>query len=158
MKKLIRNIAIIFFSIFTLVIALFFSSEWLFPEWNGSYDLGNNLYVMDWEKGTKIIVHCSNKRGKTCYGGSPVIPHNYPREAYVKSAKANDKWIIVKAIKTENNSTCYYLVDKSFDIEGLDWQKNNCDSIIQSHIKEYFDLKIFYEDLKNKKIDFSFDD
>ena len=131
------------------MVALFFSSEWLFPEWNGSYYLGNNLYMMDWERGNKIIVHCSNKSGRTCYGGSPVIPHNYPREVYVQSAKADDKWIIVKAITTEDNNVCYYLIDKSFNIKGLDWDVVNCDSIIQSQITGPLD-SLNFEQLKNK--------
>ena len=44
---------------------------------------------MGWEIGTNIIVHWSNEEGRTCYGGSPVIPHKNPREVFVKSAKTN---------------------------------------------------------------------
>ncbi|MEA4937929.1 MAG: hypothetical protein VB102_15020 [Paludibacter sp.] len=149
MKKKIKNITIIISTILFLTVTLFFSSDWFFPEWNGSYYLGNNLYLMDWEKGNKIIVHCKNKRGRTCYGGSPVIPHNYPREVYVLSAKADDKWIIVKAITTEDNNVCYYLIDKSFNINGLDWEIVNCDSIIQSQITGPLD-SLNFEHLKNK--------
>lgn len=148
MKKTNKIFAIILSTIIFLV-GFFFSSEWLFPEWNGSYDLGKNLYMMDWEKGNKIIVHCSNKSGRTCYGGFPIIPHNYPREVYVQSAKADDKWIIVKAITTEDNNVCYYLIDKSFNIEGLDWEVVNCDSIIQCQITGPLD-SLKFERLKNK--------
>jgi hypothetical protein len=149
MKKTIKNITIIFSTILFLTVTLFFSSDWLFPEWNGSYYLGNNLYLIDWEKDNKIIVYCSNKRGRTCYGGAPVIPHNYPREVYVQSAKADDKWIIVKAITTENNHYCYYMIDKSFSIDGLNWEVTNCDSIIQSQITGPLD-SLNFEQLKNK--------
>ncbi len=158
MRKLLKYILIFILSFFLFVVALDYSSNWLFPKWNGSYDLGNNLYMMDWEKGNRIIVYCGRKKGRTCYGGSYVIPHSSLKEVYVKTAKANDRWIIVKAVTTEDNRPCYYLIDKSFDIKGLDCSTDNCDSIIQSHIKEYYDLEMFYEDLKNKKIDFSFDD
>jgi hypothetical protein len=156
MKKVIKITAITISIIFALLFILFFSSEWLFPEWNGSYDLGNGLYMMDWERGNRIIVHCSNKEGRTCYGGSPVIPHNYPREVYVKDAKANQEWIIVKAVMTENNQPCYYLIDKSFNIEGLNWGIDNCDSIIQSHIISTIDSLDFEKKLRQRKIDLTF--
>lgn len=104
---------------------------------------------MEWEKGNKIIVHCNNKRGRTCYGGSPVIPHNYPREVYVQSAKADDKWIIVKAITTVDNNYCYYLINKSFSTDGLNWEVTNCDSIIQSQITGPLD-SLDFEQLKNE--------
>ena len=74
--------------------------------------------MMDWERGNKIIVYCSRKTGRTCSGGSPVIPHEHPREVYVKSAKANDRWVIVKALTTESDKLCYYLIDKSFNIKS----------------------------------------
>ena len=156
MKNTIKKFAIILATIIFLLAALFFSSEWLFPEWNGSYYLGNNLYMMDWEGGNKIIVHCSNKSGRTCYGGSPVIPHNNPREVYVKTAKANEKWIIVRAITVDNNQLCYYLIDKSFKIDGLDWDIVNCDSIIQTQITGPLDLQEFENKTSKLGIDIKF--
>lgn len=158
MRKIFKYILIAFFSFLLLIIILFFSSEWLFPEWNGSYDLGNNLYMMDWERGNRIIVYCSNKEGRTCYGGLPVIPHNYPQEVYVKNAKANDKWVIVKAVTTEDNRPRYYLIDKSFDIKGVDRNIINCDSIIQSYIISTFDSLSFDKKLKEKNVNLRFDE
>ena len=105
---------------------------------------------MDWERGNKIIVYCSRKTGRTCSGGSPVIPHEHPREVYVKSAKANDRWVIVKALTTESDKLCYYLIDKSFNIKNLDWEIVNCDSIIQSHIISTFDSISFEKILRDK--------
>ena len=95
--------------------------------------------------------------GRTCSGGSPVIPHEHPREVYVKSAKANDRWVIVKALTTESDKLCYYLIDKSFNIKNLDWEIVNCDSIIQSHIISTFDSISFEKILKDKNIGLKFD-
>lgn len=158
-KKLFLKYLLLFILLLPILIVVAdYSSKWLFPEWNGSYDLGNNLYMMAWERDNNIIVYFFKKTGRTCYMGAPVIPHNSPREVYVKSAKANKRWIIVKAITTETATHCYYLIDKSFDIKDLDCQKYNCDSIIQSHIIKYHNLEEFHEDLNNKRIDLSFDD
>ena len=157
MRKILRFTLIFILSFFLFVAVFDYSSKWLFPQWNGSYDLGNNLYMMDWERGNKIIVYCSRKTGRTCSGGSPVIPHEHPREVYVKSAKANDRWVIVKALTTESDKLCYYLIDKSFNIKNLDWEIVNCDSIIQSHIISTFDSISFEKILKDKNIELKFD-
>ena len=68
-------ISIIAFIAFAAIIMLF-SSEWLFPEWNGSYSLGNGIYMMEWDGPGRIIVQGSNIHGRTCYGGSLIIPTN----------------------------------------------------------------------------------
>jgi hypothetical protein len=157
MKKTIKIISVTCSIIFTLILAFFFSLDWLFPEWwSGSRNLGNNLYMMDWEKGNKIIVYCSNKSGRACYGGSSVIPHNHPREVFVEEAIANKEWVIVKAVTTESNQLCYYLIDKSFNIEGLTWETVSCDSIIQSHIIKTYDSLYFKNLLKQRQIDLRF--
>ena len=75
----------------------------------------------------------------------------------VKSAKANDRWVIVKALTTESDKLCYYLIDKSFNIKNLDWEIVNCDSIIQSHIISTFDSISFEKILKDKNIGLKFD-
>ena len=144
MRKILKFTLIFILSLFLFVAVFDYSSKWLFPQWNGSYDLGNNLYMMDWERGNKIIVYCSRKTGRTCSGGSPVIPHEHPREVYVKSAKANDRWVIVKALTTESD-------------KNLDWEIVNCDSIIQSHIISTFDSISFEKILRDKNIGLKFD-
>jgi hypothetical protein len=136
---------------------LFFSSEWLFPEWNGSHNLGNNLYMMEWDGGGRIIVFCSNKEGRTCYGGPRVIPTN--ERAFddhgnyaelVENAKVDERWIVVKSKRFQEGTHCYYLIDKNFNIEGLDWNKS--DSIIQSNITGPLDSLEFCTILKKRNI------
>lgn len=163
MKKKIKTFGLTFITILLLLAGLLFYSDWLFPEWNGSYNLGNNLYMMEWDGGGKIIVYCSNKKGRTCYGGPNVIP-THEREydslgnftELVESVKFNKKWIIVKSKLIKKNKYHYYIINKDFDINGFDWGTVNCDSIIQSHITEYIDSIAFIKELERRNIDLSF--
>ena len=71
MRKILKFTLIFILSFFLFVAVFDYSSKWLFPQWNGSYDLGNNLYMMDWERGNKIILFKENRKnmfwGITCY-------------------------------------------------------------------------------------------
>lgn len=133
--KTLIIIGIIIFFIIVLPISLFLLSEWLFPSFWGSYDLGKGLYMMEWDNNCRLIVYCSNPRGKTCYSGIPVIPNSLSDDIRVNDAKANKKWIIVDAFqKNDTLNKFYYIIDKSYNIDGLDWNEDRCDSILQSHI------------------------
>jgi hypothetical protein len=159
MKKTVKFI-ITSIAVICALVLLFFSSEWLFPSWNGSYNLGNNLYMMDWDNNTRIIVFCSNKKGRTCYGGTYVIPdvkkNKYP--TYVDSAKSNEKWIIVKAIGYIDDKEYYYIVDKHFDAESLKkFNCSECDSILQSHIIGALNYQEFNKKTKELGIDLKFE-
>ena len=152
-KKLIIAGTFVFI-VLLLPIGLFLSSEWLFPSFWGSYSLGNGLYMIEWVNNSRLIVYCSNPKGNTCYGGIPVIPNSLSDEIRVTNAKSNKDWIIVEA--SHNNDTLdkqYYLIDNTYDINGLDWEKDNCDSIIRSHItcfenKESFENKLYEYGIK----------
>lgn len=157
MKKKIVIISFVFL-FFSLLSGVFYLSEWIFPQWNGSSELGNNLYLIDWEKNGKIIVFCSSKRGNTCYGGVPVIPHNNPREVLVKSAISNKKWVIVKAVHTQSKKELFYIINNGFNIDGLDWEQVNCDSIIQSFIFQFQNINDFNQELEKRKIELRFPD
>jgi len=152
-KKAIIILVLLFFSLLTGVFCL---SEWIFPQWNGSSELGNNLYLLDWEKNGKIIVYCGSKKGNTCYGGVPVIPHNSPSEVWVKNAISNKKWVIVKAVQTQSKKELFYLINNGFNVEGLDWEQVNCDSIIQSFIFQFQNINDLTKELEQRKIDLRF--
>lgn len=49
-----KRILIYFILIIGILISLFHVSEWLWPELWGSRSLGNNLYLINWEKGAKF--------------------------------------------------------------------------------------------------------
>jgi len=155
-KKIILFVPIITISI---IVILFLTSEWWCPSMWGSYSLGNNLYAMDWDGGVQIIVYNENPKGRTVYSGVYVIPNPNSNDStfnvIIRDIKFNKEWVIVKA-EQQQNEYCYFLIHKNFNIKGLDWQKDNCDSIIQSNITQYYNLSTFYEVLKQKHINLKF--
>lgn len=89
---------------------------------NSSHNLGNNIYMMEWDEGARIIVNCSNKSGRTCYGGAYLIPTyenghdsigNFTE--YVVTAKSDEKWVIVKTDNFQSKQRKYYIINKDYD-------------------------------------------
>ncbi len=109
------------------IIIFLFAIEWGQPEFNGSFSLGNNIYMIEWDGGGRVIVQGSNLHGNTCYGGSQLIP-TYENQydslghfaEYVVDAKADNGWIIAKTGNKLNCQKRYYIIDKQHDIENLD--------------------------------------
>lgn len=102
-------------------VAFLYYSEWIFPEFNGSYNLGNGIYMMEWDGGGKIIVWGSNIRGKTCYGGTYLVPsvqEHYDSlgniAEYVTDAKSDEKWIIAKTYNIPKQKSLFYIIDKDY--------------------------------------------
>lgn len=129
--------------ILTIVICFFlflFATELFWPEFNGSYSLGSNIYMLEWDGGGRVIVQGSNIRGNTCYGGSYLIP-TYENQydsignlaEYVIDAEADDYWIIAKTDNKLNHRRKYYIINKQHDIENLD-SKVIIDRYIESFI------------------------
>lgn len=116
-------ISIIAFIAFAAIIMLF-SSEWLFPEWNGSYSLGNGIYMMEWDGPGRIIVQGSNIHGRTCYGGSLIIPTNEDEcdstghfTEWVVDATFDDKYIVAYSYNNILKGYKYYILNKSFALD-----------------------------------------
>lgn len=110
-------VGILIFAIF------FFSSEWLCPEFHGSYHLGHGIYMMEWEDGDRIIVKGTNVRGNTCYGGLLLVPtyeSQYDslgrRQEYVKDARPDGEYIIVKTGNHQTNISKYYIISNKSDV------------------------------------------
>lgn len=157
MKAKSRKKLIIIGIIIVLPICLLLLSEWLFPSFWGSYNLGKGLYMMEWDNNSRLIVYCSNPRGNTCYSGIPIIPSSLSDDIRVNHAKSNKKWIIVET--SQNNDTLkkhYYIIDKSYNIKGLDWKQDRCDSIIQSHIVCFDNEEMFKNKLYELGIELGF--
>ena len=118
-----------------------FATEWVWPEFNGSYPLGGNIYMLERDGGGCVIVQGSNIRGNTCYGGSQLIP-TYENQydslgnfaEYVVDAKADDNWIIAKTDNKLNHRSRYYIINKQHDIETLDAKE-----IIEKYITSFTD-------------------
>ena len=111
-------------------ILLLYSTEWLWPEFNGSYNLGDGIYMIEWDGGGKRIVKGSNIKGNTCYGGELLIPSyetaydsigNFAE--YVVDAKFDNNWIIAKTNNNLSQQVYYYIIDKNKEIEKLDANK-----------------------------------
>lgn len=138
-------------------IFFFFLSPWLSPSLCGSHNLGNNLYLIDWYNDSQVIVYCTAKRGRTCDSGKNIFEDKITgSNVIIENVESNRKWIIVDAF--QDKCKCYFLIDKSFDIKGLDWDKDNCDSIIKSHITHFDNKEDFYSELENLGIKMRFDD
>lgn len=121
--------------------AFVYAATWLWPDFYGSYCLGNNIYMLEGDKTTKTIVYGTSIKGKTCYSGEPLIP-TYDNQydsignfaEYVVDAKADDNWIIAKTDNKSNHQKKYYIINKSNGIERLDAQK-----ILKNNITSYTD-------------------
>lgn len=120
--KLLLLLLGIMFSIYVLFMLFLFVSDWIWPEFNGSHDLGNNIYMLDGDGNGRIIVYCSNKEGKTCCGGSYLIPtyengydSNDNFAEYVVTAKSDERWVIVKTDNHLIQQRKYYIINKDYD-------------------------------------------
>ena len=144
-----KKVLFILLSCLLVVFAILFmySCEWVWPESCGSYNLGNGIYMMEWDGGGRVIVKGTNNRGKTCYGGSYLIPtyeSGYDSAGnfaeYVIDAKYDNNWIIAKTGNYINGENKYYIVDKSFDLE-----KTSEEDIVKNYIFDYSDSLTFAE-------------
>ena len=104
-----------------LLIGLFlYLSEWFLPEWHGSYSLGKGVYMIEWDSPGKIIVQGTNVSGRTCYGGTLLVP-SYENEydsygnynEYVVNAVHNMDWIVAYTYSIKEKNYKYYTIDKS---------------------------------------------
>ena len=125
----------------------------LFPKLWGNQNLGHGIYLTWSGKDDRYIMSYTG----VCWGditgpGKPIIPHikNHPGEYLIK-AKSNKRWIIAKG-QDDSLNNHYYIIDKSFKVNLSNWEKDNCDSIIQSRIIEYSDSLLFSESLLYNKI------
>ena len=105
----IKKVISIFACLISSFILFFHASEWIWPEFNGSYNLSNNIYMIEWDGGGKVIVRGTNIKGNTCYGGEQLIPtreNQYDSlgnfAEYVIDAQSDGNWIIAR---TDNKST-----------------------------------------------------
>lgn len=142
-------------SVFVIIMLLIYVSDWIWPEYNGSYDLGNNIYMLEWDGGGKIIVNGTRIKGNTCYGGESLIP-TYENQydslghfaEYVVDAKADDSWIIVKTNNHINNQRNYYILDKRHNTNKISAQ-----DIINTKIKAFTDSIEFAKSCSKNRID-----
>ncbi|TKC09088.1 hypothetical protein [Pedobacter frigoris] len=116
--------------------------------------LGENLSIWEGDKKEdRAIVYCEGN----CRGGIYVIP-SYDRHydssgryaEYLIDAKSNADWVIAKTFMIKHDRRNYWIINKEFNINNLDCEKANCDSIIQSKIIGPLDYQTLKE--KNKAL------
>lgn len=113
-------------ALFIFFMLFLYATEWIWPEYNGSYNLGKNIYMMEWDGGGKVIVIGNNIKGRTCYSGESLIP-TYENQydslghlaEYVTDAKSDDNWIIVKTNNKKNNQRKFYIIDKRYKEDSI---------------------------------------
>lgn len=129
----------------------------------GDHSLGNHLSLLEGDrKEDRIIVYCSNE-DESCRGGIPVIP-TYKRQfdekgryaEYVQTAVSNKNWIIAETIQVKDKQKNYWIIKKVFDLEHINCNKVNCDSIIQSYVTGPLSIADFQTQIKKLNIDLSF--
>ena len=115
-----RTPLVAFIIILCMSLSLFLSIDWLWPEFMGSSNLGNGLYLLEWDGGP-IVVKGTNIHGKICYGGEYIIPAYNCRydsvgniNEYIIKEKHNDKFILVKDTVLTPAGYKYYLIEKNF--------------------------------------------
>jgi len=86
---------------------------------NGSYDLGANLYLLEGDRiEDRIIVYCTKKDNEYCNGGTYVIPISYDDHMkkgkysqYVLEAKSDENGIIAKTFKIKENKIFFWIIN-----------------------------------------------
>lgn len=149
--------------LFVSVTFLITSCNWWKEAW-GDHSLGNNLSLLEGDKEEdRIIVFCSGESAGACQGGISVVP-TYSKHMdrgkyaeYVETAKANEKWVIVKTHRIEEKKDNYWLINKNFNIENIDCDKVDCDSLLQTYVTGPLDYSRFIEKKDSLKIDLSFE-
>lgn len=139
--KVVISLTLCALIIVACAFGFFCATTWLWPEANGSYNLGNNIYMMEWDGGGRIIVVGSNFDGKTCSGGTLLIPtyeNQYDSAGnhveYVIDAKSDDNWIIAKTGNKRTNQKKYYIVNKQHINNTM-----SIDDIVSKQIEAFSD-------------------
>ena len=132
-------------TLFFCLMFFFYLTDWIWPEFNGSHSLGNNIYMVEWDGGGRMIVKGTNIKGNACSGGERLIPtyvNQYDSignvSEYVVDAKADDKWVIVKTDNRSTHQKKYYIINKKHGIEKL-----IAKDIIEKYIVSFIDSTEF---------------
>ena len=130
-----------------------YAAAWLWPGFYGSYSLGSNIYMLEWDGGGYVIVQGSNIHGNTCYGGNQLIPtyeNQYDSAGnfaeYVVDAKSDDNWVVAKTDNNSNHQRKFYLIDKK-DIEHV-----SSEEILNHRIACFSDSTKYVRECKKRRI------
>lgn len=132
-------------AIYICFVAFVYAATWFWPDFYGSYSLGNNIYMLEWDGGGKMIVNGTRIEGNTCYGGEPLIP-TYENQydsignfaEYVVDAKSDDNWVIAKTDNHISNQRKYYILNKKYNPNEM-----TVEDIINTRIECFTDSSEF---------------
>lgn len=139
--------------------------NWVWPEAKGSYNLGDNVYMIDRE-GRGYIYFATEMRGRACTDGIRLIPRPVADSLYRKSAylnvdstgrlsenvvdvKHDERWVVAKT----NNYKKYqrfYIMDKRFTHNIT--SPKEIDEEIDNYIYEFHDSLAFAKACRDKGI------
>lgn len=123
------------------------------PEWWGDYSLGNNYHLLEGDNKDRVIVYCTGKNWGACHAGIAVVPSTKDTSTlYVENANEDNDWILAKT-KNKDKSESYWIIYKNFKVDLNNCIKNNCDSIIQSHVTGPLTFHSFKSKLKELHIE-----
>jgi len=99
-------------------------SIWIWPEAWGSYSLGNDIYMVEWDEKGRYIVLSDDLEGNVCEGGWPLIPDEiFDNEGNFKElvidAKSDESWIIARTKIFGSNNRNFYIFSKKFNSSDL---------------------------------------
>ena len=142
-------------SIYICFTAFVYAATWLWPDFYGSYSLGNNIYMLEGDGGGKMIVNGTTIKGNTCYSGQPLIP-TYENQydslghsaEYVVDVKADDNWIIAKTNNHISNQQKYYILNKKYNPD-----KMTVEDIISTKIMFFTDSNEFAKKCLRNRIE-----
>ena len=146
-------------ALFTLLIAScnFWSDIW------GNHKLGNHLSLWEGDRNEdRVVAYCTSQSAGACVSGIYVVPSaarnmiNGKYAEYVKEAKSNKNWVIVKTLQIKENREKFYIISKVFNIENVDCTKVNCDSILQRYVIGPLNLTEFENIKKSMSIPLDF--
>ena len=101
----------------------------------GDNDLGDNFSVLEGDRiEDRAIVYCTEKSGRCCYSGIPVLPSRTDSlTSYVINANSDKGWIVAKT-KRKNGAYDFWIINKDFKTEFKYDDGGKLYETIQTHV------------------------
>ena len=140
--------------ILAFIVALFFVDDalnWVWPEANGSINMGDNIYMVEIE-GRGYIYFCTELRGRACKDGLKSYYLNVDSTGRLSEKVVDfgydERWVIAKT----NNYKKYkrfYILDKRFTHNIT--SPKEIDDVIDNYIYEFSDSLAFARACKGRE-------
>ena len=123
----------------------------------GDNDLGDNFSLLEGDKiADRVIVYCTERSGRCCHSGIPVIPSRTDSlTRYVINAYSDKNWIIAKTKQT-NEMINFWIIDKNLNEKFEYDDGGKFYETIQSHIIGPLNEIEFNKQLEKRNINLKF--